>query len=104
KRVGERLLAGYGALMHTLVNRTKIIGLLAVVAMGLLPLPASASIGSCGGSVSPSSISPGTDTVLDVQVINFSGPTMEWLRIARPNADYTISSATLSGWSASVNA
>lgn len=88
--------------MLTSRRRLALVGLVAVLLVGALPAPVLAHIDTCAGSVSPSSLVPGSDTQVRVRVQNISGPTMTWIKIARPNAHYTILGATVDDWSAQV--
>ncbi|HSX02747.1 MAG TPA: Ig-like domain-containing protein [Candidatus Saccharimonadia bacterium] len=83
--------------MLNVMRRVGAIGLAVVLMAWLLPTPpAAASIGACGASVSPSSLTPGSDATLDVRVSNITGPSMVWIQVARPSADYAITGAIAS--------
>jgi hypothetical protein len=91
-------------LMLISMRRQLVAGIVAVLVVGLLPGLASAKVSSCGASVSPSSLSPGTDTDLTVSIVNISGPDIVWVQLVRPNADYSVNAAASDGWDPVVNA
>lgn len=59
-----------------------------------------AQVSSCTASVSPNSVSQSTSTEFTFTITNTSSSTIDWFKVTRPSSDFTITSYTVGGWSA----
>lgn len=79
--------------------------LLAVLLLAALPLqPVHAAISSCGATLSPHQVQPGSSTTYQFQLTNTAAETIQWVRISRPSAEFSLTSASATGWSAGLSA
>jgi len=79
------------------------LGLAVVLLVQLAPERALASVGACSVTISPPAVQPADAPVFDFALHNTTGPAIQWIQIERPNANYHVDAAGLSGWDASID-
>lgn len=86
-------------------KKQKFIGAIVVIGLFLTvayePNKAEADINSCSASVTPATVSPGQTAIFQIQITNTDSNNINWMRITRPSADFTIISNEATGWSSS---
>lgn len=78
--------------------------LLSIVIAALPPHNTQAAVSSCSATLSPHQVEPGSNTTYQFQFTNTASETIQWIRISRPSANFTLASAAATGWSASLSA
>lgn len=73
--------------------------LIFVVVREPIQLQVEATLSSCGASVSPHDVNPGTTTNFSFSVDNTSGNDITWVRFSRPSGDVSIVNYEVTGWS-----
>lgn len=68
------------------------------------PQKAAGAISACSVTMSPHKVEMGSSTTYRFELTNNDPDTIQWIRIARPTNQFALSSATATGWSASLSA
>lgn len=76
----------------------------ATLAGSLMPRLAYAAITACSATMTPHSADAGSTVTFQFTLTNNDPDTIQWIRIGRPSAAFTLTSASASGWSASLSA
>src|SRR5207247_2658910 len=85
------------------VRRATIVAVALVLTLGVLPHQAAYASSGCSVSVSPSVISPGTESTLQFDIQNTGSDPVAWIQIQRPTVSYSVNGITQSGWTDSTD-
>jgi len=80
------------------VRRATIVAIALVLALGVLPHQAAFASSGCNVTVTPSIVSPGTESTLQFDIQNTGSDPVAWIQIQRPTVSYSVNGITQTGW------